>query len=212
VTNTTPARVPEEAGTTSVKRQVRADAASIPKVTLYEDNERAAPNAGPADKPLHLWDNPQRIDLPDAVVKLAELHLEAARHNPQPVDPERAAAFRARMSMVDPVTALARIHKALEPEIDDDFVKRTGESWDAWEAERDPHKKALLQMRLGVCVAGLLGISRRRKRRPTATRRHRSRLVLARPQLAHPSRTSRCASRARSGHSRARTVTTTSCG
>lgn len=90
--------------------------------------------------------------------QLAELHGLAAKHNPRATTPEKAAEFKARAAEVDPVLALERIMKALEPEeASEEELKRINDAWGAWDDERDPHKKAVLQMELAVYVATLLG-------------------------------------------------------
>jgi hypothetical protein len=115
--------------------------------------------------PTNLWSNPGKMDRERE--QLIELHLLATQHNPRPVDPEKAKAFRERMAKIDPVTALSNVMKALEPQEDDEVLARAGLAWDAWDAEREPHAKAVLQMRLATHVAGLMEqVEALTKRRP----------------------------------------------
>jgi hypothetical protein len=85
------------------------------------------------------------------------IHAAATKHNPVPPTPERAAEHRARMAAVDPVLAMARIAKALAPTpASPGYLAEINAAWAVWDDEREPQAKALLQMRLAECVAGLL--------------------------------------------------------
>jgi len=92
--------------------------------------------------------------------KLAELHAIAEAHNPRPPSPETRARFEAKQRELDadPVKAkqawenVQRALEAREP-MDADERAKNEALWDAWDAEREPHEKAKLQMRLGESVA-----------------------------------------------------------
>lgn len=97
--------------------------------------------------------------LPSFEITMRELEalLDKARaHIPRPPPPKQALEYRARMARIDPATFVAKVMTMLEPRADPDVMPRAGKAWDAWDAERDPYKKALLQMDLALHVAGLM--------------------------------------------------------
>lgn len=95
-----------------------------------------------------------------AASQLAELHAIATAHNPRLPSPEHRARFEAHQRELDadPVRAKRaweNLTRALDARERMSLSERTKceALWDAWDAEREPHAKTILLLRLGETVA-----------------------------------------------------------
>jgi hypothetical protein len=100
-----------------------------------------------------------RAQMDAARLALAELHEMAIRHNPRSPTPEQAAEHRRKheetIARLGADVAWENVVRALgirEP-LSESERSRLEALWDEWDAARDPHEKAKLQMRLGESVA-----------------------------------------------------------
>ncbi len=92
-----------------------------------------------------------------AIEQLEALHAVALKHNPKPSTPEQQENVRERIARMttddhDRVVAVIMHNEEMTTE----QRARIGQLWDKWTYEYEPQAKALLQMQLGECVAGLL--------------------------------------------------------
>ena len=92
--------------------------------------------------------------------RLFELYAMVEQYMAKPPSAEKLAKLKAmreeREKTIDPATAWSNIQKGLEPQVDPDYVARVHTHWDKWDAEKDIHQKALLQLELGAMVSGLM--------------------------------------------------------